>query len=110
LSDELPDLRTDEDVDALMSRLAARIEPRRAPSLPALQAPAPDDALGGVLAASDALAVATVRAIGLVLETLDDMTELEAPPPAAQKRAVARPRRPTARAATRQRQRKKTRR
>jgi len=73
--DELPDLQSDADVDALMARLRARIDPvppRRA--LADTGCPAPiADGLGDLLAVQEAFASTVVRAMELMVATLEDV-------------------------------------
>lgn len=96
--DELPDLQSDADVDALMARLRARID-SGPPARPAIEAATPPvslgDGIGELLAAQDAFAAATVRAMSLIADTLEEV--------AAEDRGAAAARRPAARNGTRQR-------
>jgi hypothetical protein len=98
--DELPELRSDEDVDALMARLRAKLattSPPR-PESPAASAP-PDTALGALLAAHGGLASTLARAIVVLAETLDEL-QAEASPPSSPARSTKRRARASRRAAT----------
>jgi hypothetical protein len=75
--DHLPELQSDADVDALMARLRARIDagpPTRpvaaAPPAPAVAALADD--LHTLLVAQEAFASTVVRAMTLVVETIEE--------------------------------------
>lgn len=74
--DELPDLQSDADVDALMARLRARID-SGPPARPAIEAATPPvslgDGIGELLAAQDAFAAAIVRAMSLIADTLEEV-------------------------------------
>ena len=71
--DELPELRTDADVDALMSRLRARVAPLPPPAAEPVDGRAvSDDAVRDLVAAQDAFASAVVRAMHIMAETLEE--------------------------------------
>ena len=69
---ELADLQTDEDVDRLMSRLWARIEPMEKPSVTIAGTPASGGSLADALAAMGEFQLATARAIRFVCESIDE--------------------------------------
>jgi hypothetical protein len=81
--DELPDLRSDADVDALMARLRARID--SAPATPSAgvsgttASPAPD--LRDLLAAQETFASTVVLAMELMVDTLEEVTAEVEPAP-----------------------------
>ncbi|HKE88063.1 MAG TPA: hypothetical protein VKB50_30110 [Vicinamibacterales bacterium] len=76
--DELPDLRTDEDVDALLARLRAKIAPSVSSSTDisaatdALPDQAPDALTGFIAAHGDATAT-MVRALKVLADAIDDL-------------------------------------
>jgi hypothetical protein len=75
--DELPDLQSDADVDALMARLRARIDVHTVTSSGAARGqPAGEqpNGLGDLLAAQDTFAAAVVRAMELMVATLEEVT------------------------------------
>ena len=73
MADDLPELQSDEDVDALMSRLSARLEPMRRPSaFSGRGLPPGDDPLEALLAAEAQGLAATHRAIELVVEWINE--------------------------------------
>jgi hypothetical protein len=71
--DELPDLRSDADVDALMARLRARITPppARVAVTNAATAASPDGT-GDLVAQQEALASAVARAMTAMVEALEE--------------------------------------
>jgi hypothetical protein len=78
LMDDLPDLQSDADVDALMGRLRAKLAP--APVAPVSSVPdagtpppATAAAFGDVVAAQEALASTMVRAMGVIAEALEEL-------------------------------------
>lgn len=73
--DELPDLQSDADVDALMARLRARIDsgPPARPAFEVAPSASPGDGLGDLLAAQDVFAAAVVRAMALIADTLEEV-------------------------------------
>jgi hypothetical protein len=74
--DELPDLQSDADVDALMARLRRRLDPvpPRRPAVADTGRPAPiADGLGDLLAVQEAFASTIVRAMELMVVTLEDV-------------------------------------
>jgi hypothetical protein len=69
MPDELPDLQNDEDVDALMSRLSARLPPpRRGTATPVAVGASTGDPLEALLAADAQCHTATHRVIELIVE------------------------------------------
>lgn len=71
MPDELPELQNDEDVDALMSRLAARLPPlHRSAAASAVAVSLAGDPLEALLAADARCHTATHRVIELVVEWL----------------------------------------
>jgi hypothetical protein len=79
--DELPDLTSDADVDALMTRLRARLEPP--PTLPAR-----GDAVGAgefaqafdnLVAAHEGLAASMVRAMEVIVDTIEELSAEQQP-------------------------------
>lgn len=78
--DELPELRSDEDVDALMARLRSKLP---APSAPAHQAPEDPPLAGNALSqylAAQAEATATMRrAIQVLAEAIEELHTDTAP-------------------------------
>ena len=109
MPDELPELQNDEDVDALMGRLAARLPPlyRSTTAAAGVVSPA-GDPLEALLAADAQCHTATHRVIELVVEWLAEsgpMTTVVAMPRSQHVKSAA-PRRPppkAARAAARRR-------
>ena len=78
--DELPDLQSDADVDALMARLRARIDVQTVTSSGAVRGQSPGEQLndlGNLLAAQDTFAAAVVRAMELMVATLEEVTAEE---------------------------------
>jgi hypothetical protein len=73
--DELPELRSDADVDALMARLRTKVAPAPAP-LPSVEPPVKpavsDDAVRDLAAPQDGFAAAVVRAMLIMAETLEE--------------------------------------
>ena len=92
--DELPDLRSDADVDALMARLRARV----APSIPSPSSPAAVQETTGssddLAAAQEGLVATMIRAMQTIADALDDL-ETGHEPQQVQK-TKPRPRTPTA--------------
>jgi hypothetical protein len=94
---ELPDLQTDADVDALMARLRARIEPE--PPAPTAETGEPRsfaDTFDDLVAAHEGLASSMVRAMEVIVETLEEIAPdcgeaAPAPPPRASRVKAARP-------------------
>ena len=72
MADDLPELQSDEDVDALMSRLSARLEPTRRPSALSDRGLPDGDPLEALLAAEAQCLAATHRAIELVVEWINE--------------------------------------
>ena len=73
MMDQLPDLQSDAEVDALMARLRAKIAP--APFAAPDQLPtaaASDDPLRDLLAAQESFASSVVRAMQVMVETLEE--------------------------------------
>lgn len=99
--DELPDLTSDADVDALMARLRARLEPP--PQASSLDEAAPREsaqAFDELVAAHEGLAASMVRAMEMIVGTLEELG-LESQPavaaaPARPRRKTVAPRRPAA--------------
>ena len=78
--DELPDLQSDADVDALMARLRARLDVQPVTSSGAARGQSsgePLNQLGGLLVAQDTFAAAVVRAMELMVSTLEEVTAEE---------------------------------
>ena len=77
--DDLPDLQSDADVDALMGRLRAKLAPvslapvSSAPAASAPPMPATTGAFGDLVAAQEALAVTMVRAMDVMAEALEEL-------------------------------------
>jgi hypothetical protein len=93
--DELPDLRSDADVDALMSRLRARINPPPARGAVANGGAAASlDHSGDLAALHEAFASTVVRAMTVMVEALEELAIDEAgtPPPRARPRTPRRKR------------------
>jgi len=94
---ELPDLQTDADVDALMTRLRARIEPDPpAPSAGTGEPPSFADTFDDLVAAHEGLASSMVRAMEVIVETLEEIAPdfdepAPAPPPRSSRVKAARP-------------------
>jgi hypothetical protein len=107
MTDDLPELHSDEDVDALMSRLAARLDLVHRPALvsKADGAPSYGDPLESLLAADARYREATRRAIELVVEWMAESRAASAvpiapsvrPEPTRSKRSSPRPARTTTR-------------
>jgi hypothetical protein len=81
--DELPDLTSDADVDALMTRLRARLEPPPAP--PARDAAGGEFAVAfdNLVAAHEGLAASMVRAMEVIVDTIEEFAVEQHPAPAA---------------------------
>jgi hypothetical protein len=78
--DELPDLQSDADVDALMARLRARIDVHTVTSSGAACGQSwgeQPNGLGDLLAAQDIFAATVVRAMDLMVATLEELTAEE---------------------------------
>jgi hypothetical protein len=78
--EQLPDLRSDADVDALMARLRAKLSAPASPS----EGPTPPversgNALRDFLAVQEEHASATVRAMQLIADTLEEIQGRAAP-------------------------------
>jgi hypothetical protein len=77
--DELPDLRSDADVDALMARLRARV----APPVPSSPSPAAEQEAPGssddLAAAQEGLVATMIRAMQTIADALDDLHTDEEP-------------------------------
>lgn len=93
MKDTLPDLQSDADVDALLARIHARVQPAATPPPPAavalapLAAAAPHDTFAAFASAYDGFAATMVRALEVMAASLE---ELEADAvPAAPPRGVA---------------------
>jgi hypothetical protein len=73
--DELPDLRSDADVDALMARIHARIAPvsQSAAQAPSAVGENPPGALDALVAAQETLAATMARALQVVAESLEEL-------------------------------------
>jgi hypothetical protein len=74
--DELPELHSDADVDALMARLRARVTPLQAAAVPAEPSTRPatsDDAVRDLVAAQDTFAATVVRAMQVMVEVFEDL-------------------------------------
>ena len=74
--DELPELHSDADVDALMARLRARVAPPQAAAVPAEPSTRPatsDDAVRELVAAQDTFAATVVRAMQVMVEVFEDL-------------------------------------
>ena len=72
--DQLPDLRSDADVDALMARLRAKLAAQASPG----EGPAPaversGNALRDLLAVQEEHAAATIRAMQVIADTLEEI-------------------------------------
>ena len=70
IMDELPELHSDADVDALMARLRARVAPPQAaavPAEPSTRQAASDDAVRDLVAAQDTFASTVVRAMQVMV-------------------------------------------
>jgi hypothetical protein len=76
LMDELPDLRSDADVDALMARLRARIAPPPSSDTAAAVDARPrvtdGDGVGDLVAVQEAFADTVVRAMTVMVEALEE--------------------------------------
>ena len=90
-SDELPDLRSDADVDALMARIQARLAPpvpANPPAAPPRGGDAPDvDALTAYVAAQEQLAATMTRALQAIAESLEELGRDAQPPSRAKRKA-----------------------
>lgn len=77
IMDELPELQSDADVDALMARLRARVVPPPAPAAepaqPSTRPASTDDAVRDLVAAQDTFAASVVRAMQMMVEALEDL-------------------------------------
>ena len=74
--DELPELHSDADVDALMARLRARVAPPQAaavPAEPSTRQATSDDAVRDLVAAQDTFAATVVRAMQVMVEVFEDL-------------------------------------
>ena len=74
--DELPELHSDADVDALMARLRTRIAPPQAaavPAEPSMRQATSDDAVRDLVAAQDTFAATVVRAMQVMVELFEDL-------------------------------------
>ena len=72
--DQLPDLQSDADVDALMARLQPRAGPAStAPAITAAATERSGNALRDLLAVQEEYAAATCRALQLIAETLEEI-------------------------------------
>jgi hypothetical protein len=83
--EDLPDLRSDAEVDALMARLRTKIGPAPAPmplTESVVKQAASDDAIRDLVAAQDGFASTVVRAMRVIAETLEEF-EADAPDAAA---------------------------
>jgi hypothetical protein len=93
--DQLPDLQSDADVDALMARLRAQLAApsSTAPAVGAVSTERSGNALRDFLAVQEEYAAATSRALQLIAETLEEIAhEAERPCAARTQRAAAPPR------------------
>ena len=93
--DELPDLRSDADVDALMARIQARIAPASFQPAPSGSSRAVDtpshDSFAAYAAAQEGFASAVLRALQVVAESLDELgLETAASPKRTERRTPAR--------------------
>jgi hypothetical protein len=74
IMEQLPDLRSDADVDALMARLRARLapaaQPRQSPDLPDERS---GNALRDFLAVQEEHAAEVLRAMQVIADTLEDL-------------------------------------
>jgi hypothetical protein len=71
--DELPELKNDADVDALMTRVRARVQPPSQPSSQQDAQAAPSgSALAEFLAVQQEFAAAMVRAMTVIADTFED--------------------------------------
>jgi hypothetical protein len=76
IMDELPELHSDADVDALMARLRAKVTPPQtvhAPAEPSTSAATPDDPVRDLVAAQDTFAATVVRAMQVMAEAFEDL-------------------------------------
>lgn len=73
LMDELPDLRSDVDVDALMARIRARITPPPPRTVaPAAGAAGTVDGTSDLVALQEAFASTVVRAMAVIVDALEE--------------------------------------
>jgi len=107
--DELPDLTSDADVDALMTRLRARLEPPPAVPVGDVAAGEFAQAFDHLVAAHEGLAASMVRAMEVIVDTIEEFSlephsaPAPAPAPAVAPARKLSPRvRPVTRRATRQ--------
>jgi len=96
---ELPDLTSDADVDALMARLRARLEPPpQAASLDGSVPRGSSQAFDDFVAAQEGLAASIVRAMEMIVGTLEELGPESQPAvaavPARPRRKIVAPRRP----------------
>ena len=79
--DQLPDLQSDADVDALMARLRAKLArpESTAPATAAASTERSGNALRDFLAVQEEYAAATCHALQLIAETLEEIGEVERP-------------------------------
>jgi len=100
--DQLPDLQSDADVDALMARLRTKLA-RPASPAPATAAASTErsgNALRDFLAVQEEYAAATCHALQLIAETLEEIGEVERPRAAGTQSRAAAPRRANGRPRT----------
>jgi len=82
IMDELPELQSDADVDALMARLRAKVAPPQAaavPAEPSTRQAASDDAVRDLVAAQDTFAATVVRAMQVMVEVFEDLERAAQP-------------------------------
>jgi hypothetical protein len=92
--DELPDLKSDADVDALMSRIRGAVAPRPPLASPPRTTPAPSaTALGEYLAAQQEMTSRLLHALQLLTDVFEDTLDARE---RAQPQETRRPRRPRA--------------
>jgi hypothetical protein len=89
--EQLPDLRSDADVDALMARLRAKLAAHTSPG----EGPAPaversGNALRDLLAVQEEHASATIRAMQVIADTLEEMQARAEPTPSGRPRTSRR--------------------
>ena len=90
--EQLPDLRSDADVDALMARLRAKLSAAAsAVEAPARPAEPSGNALRDFLAVHEEHVSATVRAMQVIAETMEEMQTLAAPTQHGRARSSHRP-------------------
>jgi hypothetical protein len=71
--DELPELRSDTDVDAMMSRLRAKLGPASAAAGDTATPLPADVSIGDLVALQQQLVSLVTRAMQLIVDTLDDL-------------------------------------